>query len=462
MDTWSQRATKDGDGRRGRQTYAARTKTFGKFLSIIGTRKAYELSADKIDEDMANERVSPTSNRSYAAHEDRVRHGLNESTYGRVTAYCCPHDQVISAITVQGIGWRGIDENELNDISVPGVLTQRVFASGFHIGVQKRYRYREDDWRYVQKGKTSGFWYPPSPPAKFNLIGALKGNESVFGVAATLASAPIMFFVTQISSALNMFRVNANPPEGWTVVADAPALDEPFTPKALRFGKPIETTDGDATSDFNEGNDPPAAWRDASKSEADKRADDPYDQYHAKNDDSVAQGTAESEAGQRYEDRALMRMEARRTLNTEWLDGDGHVIGEDGKSEMPEGYKEWRDKQIVDWLDRGSTNSPTNHSTTMTNPKHAEKALAYDVAIGVCYLTPEQLYDLRIEADWRMGDGIPLDIPNKTYADYFASGTLYRTPLQEWIHADKSEGKMPSAIVDEREGQLYLKVGGAV
>ena len=102
-----------------------------------------------------------------------------------------------------------------------------------------------------------------------------------------------------------------------------------------------------------------------------------------------------------------MRMEARRTLNTEWLDGDGHVIGEDGKSEMPEGYKEWRDKQIVDWLDRGSTNSPTNHSTTMTNPKHAEKALAYDVAIGVCYLTPEQLYDLRIEADWRMFYGFP-------------------------------------------------------
>lgn len=31
MDTWSQRATKDARGQRGRQTYAARTKTFGKF-----------------------------------------------------------------------------------------------------------------------------------------------------------------------------------------------------------------------------------------------------------------------------------------------------------------------------------------------------------------------------------------------------------------------------------------------
>uniref|UniRef100_UPI00158A30F6 effector protein Tle3 domain-containing protein n=4 Tax=Burkholderia TaxID=32008 RepID=UPI00158A30F6 len=152
----------------------------------------------------------------------------------------------------------------------------------------------------------------------------------------------------------------------------------------------------------------------------------------------------------------------RRTLNTEWFDRDGHVIGEDGKSAIPEGYKEWRDKQIVDWLDRGATNSPTNHSTTMTNPEHAEKALAYDVAVGRCYLTPDQLYDLRIEADWRMGGGIPSENPNKTYADYFASGTLNRTPLHEWVHTEESEGKMPAAIFDEREGQLYLKVGGAV
>ncbi|RQS32095.1 hypothetical protein DIE01_32040, partial [Burkholderia sp. Bp8990] len=271
-----------------------------------------------------------------------------------------------------------------------------------------------------------------------------------------------MFVVTGISSALNMLRVNADPPKGWTVVADAPALDEPFPPKALRFGKSVATRDGDAISDFNEGNDPPAAWRDASKTDAEKRADDPYDQYKAKNQDSVARGTAATEAGQRYEDRALMRIEARRTLNTEWLDRDGHVIGEDGKSAMPEGYKDWRDKQIVDWLDRGATNSPTNHSTTMTNPEHAEKALAYDVAVGLCYVTEKQLKALRIEADWRMGDGIPLENPNKKYADYFASGTLDRTPLPEWVHTEKSEGKMPLAIVDEREGQLYLKVGGAV
>uniref|UniRef100_UPI00384ED84A T6SS effector phospholipase Tle3 domain-containing protein n=1 Tax=Burkholderia cepacia TaxID=292 RepID=UPI00384ED84A len=460
MDTWSQRATKDAEGKRGRQTYAARTQTLRTFLSMIGDRAAHEPSPDTVDADMANNRVSPTSNKSYTALADRARHGLNGSTYGRVTAYCCPHDQVISAITVQGIGWRGIDKHELTDIGVHGVLTQRVFASGFDVGVQKRYRYWEDDWRYGKKGTKRGFWYPPSPPAKFNLIGALKGNESVWGMAATLFSAPIMFVATGFSSAMNMFRVNADPPKGWEVLADAPALDETFPPQALRFDKPILTEDGEATSAFNEDNDPPSAWRDAGKIDAAKRADDPYDQYKAKNKDGDAHGTAASEAGQRYEDRALMRMEARRTLNTEWLDSDGHVIGEDGKSALPDGYKEWRDKQIVDWLDRGTTNSPTNHSTTMTNPEHAEKALAYDVAIGPCYLTPDQMYDLRIEADWRMGDGIPDGHPNKKYTQYFMLGVIDDVSMQEWVHADNSEGKIPTKIVDEREGQIYLNAGG--
>ncbi|MGN7985670.1 effector protein Tle3 domain-containing protein, partial [Burkholderia sp. 22313] len=127
-----------------------------------------------------------------------------------------------------------------------------------------------------------------------------------------------------------------------------------------------------------------------------------------------------------------------------------------------EGYKEWRDKQIVDWLDRGATNSPTNHSTTMTNPEHAEKALAYDAAIGLCYLTPDQLYDLRIEADWRMSKGLSDDSPSKKYSEYFSRGQLEGLPIHEWVHAEDSEGKKPDAITDERAGEFYLKVGGVI
>ncbi|WP_412025642.1 hypothetical protein [Burkholderia cepacia] len=462
MDTWSQRGMKDAKGNRGRQTYAARAQTFGKFLSIVGTRAACEPAPDKVDEDMANSRVSPTSQRSYAAQADRERFGLNASTYGRVTVYCCPHDQVISALTVQGIGWRGIGKDERTDVGASVILTQRVFASGFQVGVQQSYRYWQDDWRYRKRETKPGFWYPPSPSARFNLIGALNGNESVLGMMVTLVTAPVMFALTRVSSTLDMFRVNADPPEDWAVAADAPALDEPFTPKALRFGKPIETRDGDAVSDFNEDYDPPAAWRDAGKTDADKQADDPYDRYRARNKDGNAQGTAMTESGQRYEDRAVMRMEARRERNAAWLDEAGRAIGENANSVAPEGYKEWRDKKITDLLDRGMTNSPTNHSTTMTNPEHAEKALAYDVAIGLCYLTPDQMVDLRIEADWRMGEGLGRGHPNKKYADYFSSGYIDGLTIHEWAHEEGSEGNMPGEIVDEREGQFYLSVGGVV
>ncbi|MGS0897167.1 T6SS effector phospholipase Tle3 domain-containing protein [Burkholderia stagnalis] len=462
MDTWSLRGMKDANGNRGRQTYAARTQTFGRFLSIVRSRAAHEPSPDRVDEDMANSRVSPTSRRSYAAQADRDRFGLNASTYGRVTVYCCPHDQVISAVTVQGIGWRGIGDNELTDVGASGVLTQRVFASGFPVGVRQPYRYWEDDWRSDKQGTRPGFWYPPSPPARFNLIGALNGNETVLGMMVTLVTAPVMFALTRTSSTLDMFRVNADPPKDWAVIADAPALDEPFTPKALRFGKPVETKDGEAVSDFNEGNDPPAAWRDAGKSDADKQADDPYDRYQARNDDGNARGTAATEAGQRYEDRAVMRMEARRERNAAWLDEAGRAIGENANAQIPEGYTAWRYKKITDLLDRGSTNSPTNHSTTMTNPEHAEKALAYDVAIGLCHLTPEQMNALRIEADWRMGDGIALDNPSRKYSDYFSSGRIDNLSMHAWAHAEGSEGNMPGKIVDEREGQFYLSIGGIV
>ncbi|KAK0338928.1 hypothetical protein LTR94_036614, partial [Friedmanniomyces endolithicus] len=38
----------------------------------------------------------------------------------------------------------------------------------------------------------------------------------------------------------------------------------------------------------------------------------------------------------------------------------------------------------------------------MTNPAHARGALAYDVAIGVCRITEQDLRKLRIAADWRL------------------------------------------------------------
>ena len=154
-------------------------------------------------------------------------------------------------------------------------------------------------------------------------------------------------------------------------------------------------------------------------------------------------------------------MRARRENNSAWVTSDGRVIGEDGSSAAPEGYAQWRNKQVTQILDRSANNNPTNHSTIMTNPMHAEKALAYDVAIGLCYLSPEQMKALRIEADWRFGDGMDKKNPNKKYWEYFAQGVQDGEPLHEWIKIDP-EAKRPEKIVDEREGDFFLGLGGLV
>ncbi|RDU98560.1 hypothetical protein DWV00_13395 [Trinickia dinghuensis] len=476
LENWSQRETCNREKQCGRETYKARTETLRNFLNIVRERAALEMPEDEVDAEMASTRSSAMGGKPYRAADDRTNHGLDGHTYGRVTMYCCPHDQVISAATVQGIGWRGlghvVDEkyawlspeaqrtqSELADLDAQGVLTQRVFATGFPVGEFADYRYWEDDWRYG-KGKTPGFWYPRSPPAKYGFIRALSGNENVVAQLATTALAPVLGIVRLATSPFNLFPVNADPPKGWTVKADAPQLDEPFVPEALRYGCPVSVSDGDkAHSNFNEGNDPPAAAR--AEDKADKRDGDPYDNYEIKQADQKAAGTTDSEAAQRYEDRAILRMRARRANESAWVDSNGNVIGEDGKSEAPKGYTEWRNSQIKEILDDGKTNNPTNHSTIMTNPMHAEKALAYDVAIGLCYLTPKQLAELRIEADWRFGKGMTDDNPNKKYWNYFQKGTLGGDWLHEWVRND-SEARRPERIVDEREGQLYLKLGAVV
>ncbi|CBJ35733.1 membrane protein [Ralstonia solanacearum] len=466
MDNWAQRETQDGAGRRGRETHSARTQTLKAFFDIIRKRADGEMDAAEIDEEMANTRTSESGGKPFNATDDRKTHGLNGKTYGRVTLYSCPHDQVISATTVRGIGWRGMSDAEVKATGGAGVFTQRVFASGFTVGHWNSdkppvYDTWKDDWRHG-KSETSGFWYPRSPTAKFGLVRALSGNETVWGTVATTAVAPVLYIVTLATSALNMMRVNADPPEGWKVTADAPKLDEPFTPQAIRYGKVASVTDGSAHSDFNEGNDPQSAARSADKADADRRTDDPYDNYKGKQADMAAQGDVGTEAAQRYEDHAIVRMRARRTGNHAWVDKDGRVIGEDGSGEMPEGYKDWQTKQVVEILDSGKNNNPSNHSTIMTNPMHAEKALAYDVAIGVNYLTLEEMNELRIEADWRFGKGLDDDHPNKIYAQYFKDGSLGEThdPLHVWVRDDK-EAKMPPGIVDEREGSVHL-VAGAV
>jgi hypothetical protein len=381
-----------------------------------------------------------------------------------VTLYCCPHDQVISATTVQGIGWRGMSAEEVEKTGGHGVFTQRVFASGWEVGKDTAqspvYRYWEDDWR-ATVNRQKGFWYPASPSAKFGLFRALNAGDDPLAALGTLATAPLLYFARLIAKP----HINADPPEKWSIPIAAPKLDEPFEPEAMRYGCVSEICVDGLKSRFNESYDPPSAARNARKSEAEKQADDPYDTFESSEPAMHAQGTRQTEAAQRYEHHAVMRQEARRNeghgRTQGWVDKDGKVIGEDDLANATLEYKVWRNGQIGKILTEGSKNNPTNHSTILTNPMHAEKALAYDIAIGLCYLSERDWKTLRIEADWRFGDGLDKSNPNKKYSEYFSYGDYGGELLHKWAHSDV-EAIKPTKIQDQREGDFFLKAGDIV
>jgi pimeloyl-ACP methyl ester carboxylesterase len=467
-DSWAQRGVRDKNGHVGRETYVARKETLRAYFDILRARAELEMPAEDLDRAMESARPSKDGGKPYSAAKDREAHGLyQKNTYGRVTLYCCPHDQVISALTVQGIGWRGMSIDEISATNAWGVFSQRVFASNFEVGGEsKLYRYWQDDWR-KDKNQKEGFWYPPSPPARYGLGRGMHSNEGWIAKIFTLATSPVFYLFN-----LTDMAVNAEPPKNWEIPITAPMLDKEtrFLPQALRYGKPSGACDAQGKpieeGRFNEGYDPPSAGRDANKEN--KRDDDPYDNFDAKSekfktegDALKAQGDAASEAAQRYEDHSILRMEARRLNNRDWVDENGVVVGEDRPADASEDYKKWRNKEIFDILNGGDKNNPTNHSTIMTNGEHAEKALAYDIAIGLCYLTEGDFADLRKQADWRFLSGLVRDGKNELFAEYIKKGKYKDMFLHKWVKNDPVAG-MPEKIYDERDGGFFLRLGSVL
>jgi len=164
---WSQSGATDQKGGTGRQSADARVKTLAAFFKIIGKQSKAQMSFARIDKFMANEA------HGFTAKSDADTYGLNSATYGRVTLYCNPHDQVISASPVQGIGWRGLSAQEINATGGDGVFAQRVFAQGFKVGKMGTYHYWGNHYKKPEAGSPS-FWFPESQKAQ---VFALEGHR---------------------------------------------------------------------------------------------------------------------------------------------------------------------------------------------------------------------------------------------------------------------------------------------
>ena len=435
-DNWTQRHATDAHGNRGRQTYAARTQTLAAFFDIIRQRKSVHQAAARIDRRMANEQ------HGFGAQQDRDQHGLDGSTYGRVTLYCNPHDQVISATTVQGIGWRGMSAKEIEDTRGQDLFRQRVFAQGFEVGQTGEYDYWAHHYRQPLSQGSQDFWFPQSPQARYDVVKGLDANEFIYAKILTILSAPFAV----IGMAIARTRINALPPNTWRIPLSAPSNFEPFLPQSVRYGA--------VTEQFDQYYDAPGSARNI---ERERAADDPYaGTHHNERVNDAPVGDEDTEASLLYEQHAALRMKAKRAGR---YANDQKVTEEDQPDTASDDYKSWREDKIKTMLVEGLDAHATDHSTILTNPMHARRVLAYDVAIGNCDIYEIHLRRFRILADWRFAVKLVDDNPWSNALEYFNAGKLGDLTPFEWTR-QRMEGSMPEKIIDERQGSWYLGVGG--
>ena len=451
-DNWTMSLMSDKKGRTGRQTAVARTQTLRAFFDLIRRPNSRRQTPDYIDRFMANKA------KGFDAAKDRQSYGFGPTsgTCGRVTLYCNPHDQVISATTIQGIGWRGLSDDELRETGGDGVFCQRVFAQGLKVGETTRgvgkqdqavsYHYWNDHYRKPKVG-SADYWYPKSPKAMYSLTNGLKANQSFLGKVTTVLASPIMVVLMKAAGP----SINAIPDKTWAIPLRAPDLPEPFEPESKNFGK--------SSKDFDEGFDAPGEQRDRAR---ERSADDPYlgdreiDKSRGRNGRArtdAAKGDVHSEARLRYDDHARLRMQAKREGLTSKT---APVADEDKGEDASYIYKAWRSKQIKSNLAESINAHATDHSTIMTNGMHAQRVRSYDVAVGVCHISDVDMHKFRVIADWRfLSDAGEAD-PNRIFLEYFIKGSFRCMPVNEWTSSESGEGSMPDMIVDEREGSLPL------
>lgn len=120
-----------------------------------------------------------------------------------------------------------------------------------------------------------------------------------------------------------------------------------------------------------------------------------------------------------------------------------------------EEHKRWRGDIITANLAANLDTHATDHSTIMTNGMHAERALAYDVAVGVSHIREEVLLKLRMAADWRLLEGLGGSHPHSMFFEYFLYGTFKEMTMLDWVGSSGSTGAMPDTIINKRRNSRW-------
>lgn len=163
-------------------------------------------------------------------------------------------------------------------------------------------------------------------------------------------------------------------------------------------------------------------------------------------------GDRDSHATMLYEDHARVRLMAKRTGRTPMGE---KVSEEDMPATASEEHKRWRGDIITANLAANLDTHATDHSTIMTNGMHAEKALAYDVAVGVSHIQEKALRKLRVIADWRLLKNLDDSHSHKIFHEYFRTGKFKTMSVFDWVHSPGSTGALPDSIVNKRRNSRW-------
>jgi len=371
-----------------------------------------------------------------------------------VTIYCNPHDVVVSSVAIEGIGWRGLsgslakdskDGGELAATDAAGVCVQRVLAQGFEVGKQGSYHYWTDHWRKPAPGGKD-FWFPAQKYASYSIKQGVEASEGSFSTILTVGFAPLFIVATGLARSLAMPRPTktGNRTERTRLGSALQAAVLALWPDKRGIRRSYE---------------PPGESRQAGKQRA------PGDDYlanheippgglqgqagksEAKRMDS-ARGTADDEARLRFEQRAVIRAQAVR----EGMSPAGQKVQQEMPNATPDAeYQAWRSTRIEKMMSSQAGAYATDHSTILTNPMHAERALAYDVAVGVCRIKPDQLRKLRVAADWRLLEVLSKTESARLFEEYFIEGKFHGLTITDWTQQTNGGGSLPASIVDVRE-----------
>ncbi|KQN70725.1 hypothetical protein ASF04_13005 [Duganella sp. Leaf61] len=202
---------------------------------------------------------------------------------------------------------------------------------------------------------------------------------------------------------------------------------------------------GQVSAAFDQGYDPPGASRDSNRV---REAGDPYAAVHKAPDNSTdaALGDKRDESSLRYEQHAMLRLRAKRE---KLYAADAQVVEEDDPSKASAKYTAWRTEHIKVSLAETVDAAATDHSTIFTNPMHSERALAYDVAVGVCQISEKDMKRFLKFSDWRYLTDVT-DIENDPDSQHFESGSIDGLPVSKWIAKAENNLLIPKKIVDRR------------